>query len=124
MFSRFIVAVAIKDEKAETVARIPFEKWVTVVGPPEYLLSDRGRNVTGGVIENLCKKVGTKKISTSAYHPQTNGFIGSYNQTLCKELGWHLIDDEDWDTTIAMVQLRYNLTCCWIYIAELRPRSG
>jgi hypothetical protein len=62
------MAVAMKDKKAETVARIIFEKWITVVGPPEYLLSDRGRNVTGVVIENLCKKVGTKKISTSARH--------------------------------------------------------
>jgi hypothetical protein len=79
MFSRFIVAVAMKDEKAETVARILFEKWITIFGPPEYLLSARGRNFTSELIENLCKNIGTKKISTSAYHPQTNGFIEREN---------------------------------------------
>jgi RNase H-like domain found in reverse transcriptase/Integrase zinc binding domain/Integrase core domain len=75
MFSRFIMAVAMKDEKAETVARILFKKWITIFGPPEYLLSDRGRNFTGELIENLCKNIGTKTISTSAYHPQINGLL-------------------------------------------------
>jgi hypothetical protein len=87
------MAVAMKDEKAETVARIMFEKWIKVFGPPEYLLSDRGRNFTFELIENLCKNVGTKKISTSAYHPQSKGFIERYNQTLCKRWRRHLIDN-------------------------------
>jgi transposase InsO family protein len=75
MFTRFIMALAMPNEKAETVSRSFLDRWVTVFGPPEQLLSDQGSNVVGGVIEHLCKKVGTRKIVTSAYHPQTNGFI-------------------------------------------------
>jgi hypothetical protein len=48
---------------------------------------------------------------TKAYHSQTKGFIERYNQTLCEVLRRHLIDDEDWDTTLSTAQLRYNLTC-------------
>jgi Integrase core domain len=110
MFTRFIMALAMPDEKAETVSRLPFDRWVTVFGPPEQLLSDQGRNFVGGVIEHLCKKVGTRKIFTSAYHPQTNGFIERYNRTLCTELRRHLITDEDWDVTLALAQFRYNST--------------
>jgi transposase InsO family protein len=106
MFSRFVMAIATKDEKADTVAKAIFERWIYVFGPPERLLSDRGRNFTADVIENLCKRVGTKKICTSAYHPQTNGFVERYNQTLCRELRRHLIDDKDWDVTLSMAQFR------------------
>jgi hypothetical protein len=98
------MAVTMKDEKAETVAHVLFEKWITVFMPPQYLLSDIGRNFTGEVIENLCKKIGTKKLDTFSYHPQTTGFIKRYDQTQCKEFIQNLIVDEDWDTTLAMAQ--------------------
>jgi hypothetical protein len=46
------MAIAMKDENSESVARIIFEKWITVFGPLEYLLSDRGRHFLGELIEN------------------------------------------------------------------------
>jgi hypothetical protein len=39
------------------------------------------------------------------------GHVCVFHTTLCKELRRHLIDDEDWDMTLSMAQLRYNLTC-------------
>jgi hypothetical protein len=81
-----------------------------VFGPPEQLLSDQGRNFVGGVIEHLCNKVGTRKIFTSAYHPQTKGFVERYNRTLCTELRRHLMTEEEWDVTLALAQFKYNST--------------
>jgi transposase InsO family protein len=108
MFTRFIMALAMPDEKAETVSLFLLDRWVTVFGPKEQLLSDKGRNFVGGVLENLCKKVGTRKIFISASYPQTNGFVERYNLTLCSEIRRHLITDEDWDVTLALAQFKYN----------------
>jgi hypothetical protein len=56
----------------------------------------------------MCRLIGTKMNFTSAYHPQTNIFIGRYNRTLSTELGRHLLDEDDWDLSLSMV--RYNET--------------
>jgi transposase InsO family protein len=43
MFTRFIMALAMPDDKAETVSLLLVDRWVTLFGPPEQLLSDQGR---------------------------------------------------------------------------------
>jgi transposase InsO family protein len=50
----------------------------------------------------------SKKLFTSAYHPQTNGFIERYNRILSTELRRHLLDEEDWDLSLSMAVFRYN----------------
>jgi hypothetical protein len=37
MFSRYVVAVPMSDESADTAARVFFDRWVSVIGPPEQL---------------------------------------------------------------------------------------
>jgi transposase InsO family protein len=109
VFSRFIVAVAIPDEKGRRW-RVFFDRWVSVFGPPEQLLTNLGPNFTSGVITEMCRLVGTRKSFTSAYHPQTNGFVERYNRTLSTELRRCLLDEEDWDLSLSMVTFRYNAT--------------
>jgi transposase InsO family protein len=79
-----------------------FHPWVSVFGPPEQLLTDLGPNIASGVIAEMCRLIRTKKIFTSAYHQQTNGFIESYSRTLSTELRRHLLDEEDWDLSLSM----------------------
>jgi transposase InsO family protein len=110
MISRYVVAVPISDERADTVARVFFDRLVTVFGPPEQLLTDLGPNFASGVIAEMCRLIGTKKVITSAYHPQTNGFIERYNRTLSTELRRHLLDEENWDLSLSMAVFRYNAT--------------
>ena len=42
IFTRFAPAVALPDEKAETIAQCLLDSWVSIFGPMERLLSDRG----------------------------------------------------------------------------------
>jgi hypothetical protein len=110
LYSRYLVAVPISDERADTVARVTFDRWVSVFGPPEQLLTDLGPNFASGVISEMCRLIGTRKVFTSAYHPQTNGFIERYNRTLSTELRRQLSDEEDWDLSLSMAVFRYNAT--------------
>jgi transposase InsO family protein len=108
MFTRSVVAVPIYDESAGLVARVFFDRWVSVFGPPEKLPADLDPNFASGVFAEMCRLIGTKKMFTSAYHLQTNGFIERYNRTLSKELRRHLLKEEDWDLSLSMVVFRYN----------------
>lgn len=53
-FTRWCVTTPIIDETASTVAQELYTKWFCVFGPPEKLLSDRGRTFAGKVIERIC----------------------------------------------------------------------
>lgn len=108
-FMRFCVAVPLKNELAETVARAVLNYWVLSFGPPEKLLSDRGKTFVGKVIKNMCEAIGTKKISTSPYHPQTDGMIERMNRTICKDIRSRVaFDDSDWCEHVALACYRYN----------------
>jgi Integrase core domain len=108
MFTRYIVAVAIKNDTADTVARMLLTRWLAIFGPPERLLSDRGPNFAGDVIARLCELVGTKKGFTTSYHPQTNGFIERYNRTLSAAFRKNLIDEENWYEIFPLVTFQHN----------------
>lgn len=79
LFSRFVWAVPIRYEKSPTVALAILNEWMLRFGPPERLLSDRGKNFVSETIAKLCELVGTRKIFTSPFHPQTDGFIERFN---------------------------------------------
>jgi hypothetical protein len=81
-----------------------------VFGPPEQLLTDFGPNFASGVIAEMCRLIGTKKVFTFAYHPQTNRFIERYNRTLSTELWRRLLDEEDWDLSLSTAVFRYSAT--------------
>ena len=48
------MAFITKDQKAKTVTRILYERFIAVFGAPTKLLSDRGANFTSALVEELC----------------------------------------------------------------------
>ena len=68
-------------------------------GAPQSILSDQGREfVNSTTNQNLFQLTGIKHKVTSAYHPQCNGLVERYNQTLQRSL-LKLVSDkqDDWD---------------------------
>ena len=51
-------------------------------GVPEALLSDRGTNLLSHLMLDLCELLGTKKLNTTAYHPQCDGMVERFNRRL------------------------------------------
>jgi transposase InsO family protein len=86
LFTRFMVAVPVRDEKAETIAEVLFDRWIAIFGPPLRLLSDRGKPFVSSMVKCFCAKVGKEKIETAPYHPQSDGCVERFNRTLCDDL--------------------------------------
>lgn len=82
VFSKFTQAVATKDQKASTVAKVLVHDFFFKFGVPLRIHSDQGRNFEGKVIKELCKLFGIKKSATTSYHPESNAIVERFNRTL------------------------------------------
>ena len=56
-------------------------------GLPEKILMDQGWNFESQLVADLCELMGTWKIWTSLYHPQTNSQYERFKSTLINRLG-------------------------------------
>ena len=67
-------------------------------GVPREILSDQGPNFMSELLREVYKVVKIKPIHTSPYHPQTDGLVERYNQTLKAMLKKVLMSEKrSWD---------------------------
>ena len=78
--SRFPDAIPLKTTTSQDVAEALLE-YLSRVGLPEEILTDRGSNFTSDLMEKLYQMLGIRGIRTSAYHPQTDGMVERYIAT-------------------------------------------
>jgi transposase InsO family protein len=67
------IARAVPDATAEVVADFIHDEIVMRFGCPSEILTDRGANFTSHLLSAYMKKIKSKHLLTSAYHPRTNG---------------------------------------------------
>ena len=85
-FSRWPVAVPIKDSCTETIINALMHDWISLYGIPETITSDRGSQFLSQEWKDLLKFLGICHICTTAYHPQSNGLAERTIQTIKKPL--------------------------------------
>jgi hypothetical protein len=81
-FSKWAIVIPTKDQEASTVAKALVESVICMFGAPAKLLSDRGAAFMSNLVAELLIWLDIKKVNTTAYHPQTNGMVERFNQTL------------------------------------------
>ena len=72
-------------------------------GVPREILTDQGINFMSELLQELHKLLGIKSIHTSPYHPQTDGLVERFNQTLKQMLKKVLMTDRrSWDKLLPL----------------------
>ncbi|KAL5477285.1 hypothetical protein EMCRGX_G024058 [Ephydatia muelleri] len=69
----------------------------TTYGKPEIVHSDKGRNFESAIFQQVLKVFGVKKSQTTAYHPQGDDIVESFNCTLLQLLQTYVTRQEEWD---------------------------
>ena len=105
--TRYPEAIPLKKFTADTVV----EELITLFaryGVPKEILTDQGTNFTSQLLQELYKLLGVKPITTTPYHPQTDGLVERFNKTL-KDLLRKIIQGEgrEWEKYLPCVLFAY-----------------
>ena len=111
--TRYPEAVAIKSIDAGRIAE-ELIKLFARVGVPEEILTNQGSNFTSSLLAELYRMLHVHPIRTSPYHPQTDGLVERFNQTLKAMLR----------TKKVKIETNCYLTCCLLTEKSLRLPQG
>eukprot|EP00731_Ephydatia_muelleri_P004863 Em0002g1039a len=105
--TRYPEAVPLKSIDAESVAE-ELIKVFARVGVPREILTDQGANFTSQLLAELYRLLQVHPIRTSPYHPQTDGLVERFNQTLKSMLRKTGTDGgKEWDKKIPYLLFAY-----------------
>ena len=109
--SKYVVAVPIGQQDAETVARAFVEKTVLMYGTPQTLQTDQGANFVSELFRNTCKILKINKIQSTAFHPESQGSIERSHRVLAEYLRHYVSEDQtNWGSWVPFATYVYNTT--------------
>ncbi|KAL5496902.1 hypothetical protein EMCRGX_G013275 [Ephydatia muelleri] len=105
--TRYPEAVPLHSCEAERIAE-ELMKLFSRVGIPKEILTDQGSNFTSRLLAELYAMLQVRAIRTTPYHPQTDGLVERFNQTL-KAMLRRTVNQEgkDWDRLIPYLLFAY-----------------
>ena len=111
MFTKFAVALPIRNKEASTVAKAIVEHILLKHSLCYQILTDQGPEFIAGISMELYRLLGIDKIRTTAYEPRTNGAIESWHRVLNSLLAKVVAENQrDWSSWICYVVFCYNAT--------------
>ncbi|RWS24516.1 hypothetical protein B4U80_02348 [Leptotrombidium deliense] len=102
-FTRWTEAVPIADITADTVARNLVSTWVSRFGCPSIITTDQGRQFESNLFNELTTLLGTTRIRTTAFHPQSNGMVERFHRQLKAAIKAH--NTCNWTTVLPIILL-------------------
>ena len=101
--TRFPEAIPLRNIKAPTIVK-SLIKFFTLVGLPRSLQSDQGSNFMSGLMQQVMFQLGIKQFKSTAYHPESQGALERFHQTLKNMLRAYCIEQgKDWDEGVHLV---------------------
>ena len=88
-FSRWPHAVPLKDMQAETMAYAFYSECIALLSTSLTITTDQGAQFESALFSALARMVGAEKVHTTPYHPQSNGILERWHQTLKAALMCH-----------------------------------
>ena len=106
--SRHIIAIALPNSNAETIASAFIKRCICQHGCPRILLTDQGSNFLSVFMQKVAKRFRMKQVKTTAYHPMSNGVIERSHHVLAEFLKQYVSKDDAWDEWLELATFSYN----------------
>ena len=109
-FSKWPFARALPDQKADRIVQVLRDDIFSLVGPPQKLHSDQGRNFESQILSDACKAFGVKKSHTTLYHPMGDGLVERMNRSILNLLRSYVDREGDWEDHLQLLMFVYRTT--------------
>ncbi|OIC27728.1 hypothetical protein A7M48_19275 [Acinetobacter baumannii] len=109
--TKYLVTVPIPNKSAKSVAKAIFENFILKYGPMKTIITDMGTEYKNQIIDDLCKYMKIKNITSTAHHHQTLGTIERSHRTFNEYVRSYIsVDKTDWDIWIQYFTYCFNTT--------------
>ena len=113
-YSKYAILISLKNHMTHTVSNALMDRVVPYFRVPSRFLSDRGREFTGQVWEELLKALGKQRIFTSPYHLESIAINEQSQHTMNNMLRAYLYFEGTplprWVDKIPVILLTLNFT--------------
>ncbi len=101
--TRFPEAIPLRTLKTPAIVKA-LVKFCTTFGLPKHIQSDQGSNFMSRVFRKVTKELNIKHCVSSAYHPQSQGVLERFHQTLKSMVRTYCLQHKkDWDEEIPLL---------------------
>ena len=101
--TRFPEAIPLRNIKTKNIVKA-LVKFFTFVGLPKSVQSDQGSNFMSGIFQQVMHELGITQYKSSPYHPESQGALERFHQTLKNIIRSYCFDTEkDWDEGIHLL---------------------
>lgn len=101
--TRFPEAVPLRKITAPVITKA-LVKFFSLFGLPKVVQTDQGTNFKSKLFAQALKSLDVKHITSSPYHPESQGALERFHQTMKSMLRKHCIDSQkDWDDGVPLV---------------------
>ena len=110
-FSKFATLIPMPDKSAATTARLFFEHYISVFGPPKTCVHDGAGEFCSKMTLELNKQLGITDITTPAISPATNSQVETFMKNISKYIKAFLDSHAgrgSWEPNLPSCQLAYN----------------
>lgn len=107
--SKYVIAEAVPNCTAKTVAQILIDRFILIHGIPERLITDNGTHFKNSLLDTITKTLNIPHAFSASYHPQSNGQVERFNATFATQLAKYCNSDQtDWDLYLPSIVYAYN----------------
>ena len=101
--TRFPEAIPLRKISAPNIVKALI-KFFTLFGLPKYIQSDQGTNFMSKIFQQVTYQLGIKQLKSTAYHPQSQGALERFHQTMKKMMKTFCFEqNKDWDESIPLL---------------------
>ena len=110
-FTKYLVAVPLRDKTALSVAKALVKHVYLVYGSVELQVTDQGREFCNQVLENVYKLMGIQPSRTTSYRPSSNGVVERVHSTINGVFSKLVAENQrDWCEWVPVVTYCYNIS--------------
>ena len=110
-FTKWVVAVALPNQTAQTVADALMVHYISIFGIPRQIHSDQGTNFQSHLFAELSKLLGMSKSRTVPYRANSDGLVERWNRSVQQMLKAYVNENrDDWDDYLPYLTMAYRAT--------------